>query len=143
MMVTRFLSLLPALRLIKEEDMPTSSDEQVSWTQVLQIACSYSSILEVVLPVLTYVSQWTQVLSMNGQVTVSLVPLAVNKIKEQIAILAMSVDQFTRGADKTLVNEIAESLMDQFNYYFSEEQLSVYCYSVAAFLDPRVQCSKN
>ena len=53
MMVTRFLSLLPALRLIKEEDMPTSSDEQVSWTQVLQIACSYSSILEVVLPVLT------------------------------------------------------------------------------------------
>ena len=138
MMITRFLFLLPALQLIKEEDMPTSSDEQASWSQLLRIASNYAEVLEAILPVLTCVSQWTQVLSMNGQVTISLVPLAVAKIKEQITVLHNSAIQFRRGADRTLVEGIAESLLDQFNHYFLDAQLNMYCYNVAAFLDPRV-----
>ena len=38
MMLTRFLFVLPALRLIKEEDMPTSSDNKSLWSQLLRIA---------------------------------------------------------------------------------------------------------
>ena len=39
-----------------------------------------------VLPVLTCVNQWTQVLSMNGQVNIPLIPLSVAKIEEDIEI---------------------------------------------------------
>jgi len=47
--------------------------------------------------VLSCVSQWTQNLSMNGQVNISLIPLAVAKIKEEIETLHVSAVQFTRG----------------------------------------------
>jgi hypothetical protein len=59
MMITRFLFLflLLALKLIKEEDMPTSSDEQVSLSQLLRIASNYAEVLEAILPVLNCVSQ--------------------------------------------------------------------------------------
>ena len=60
-------------------------------------------VIETVLPVLTCLSQWTQVLSMNGQVTISLTPLAVAKINEKTETLHSSAVQFTRGADHTLV----------------------------------------
>jgi hypothetical protein len=43
-------------------------------------------VIGTVLPVLTCVNQWTQVLSMNGQVNIPLIPLSVAKIEEDIEI---------------------------------------------------------
>jgi len=99
MMLTRFLFLLPALRLTKNENVPTSSDDYSSWSQRLRIAINFVQVIESVLPVLTYVSRWTQIFSMYGQVTISLIPLAVAKVKEEIQTLHASVVQFIRGAD--------------------------------------------
>ena len=65
--------MLPALKLIKEEDMPTSSDDQSLWSQLLSIAINYVQVTETVLPVLTYVRKWAQVRSINRQVTLSLI----------------------------------------------------------------------
>ena len=49
--------------------------------------------IETVLPGLTCVSQWTQDLSM----TISLIPLTVAEIKEEIETVHASAVQFTRG----------------------------------------------
>ena len=94
--------------------------------------------IETILPVLTSVNQWTQALSTNGQVSISLIPLAVAKTREKIQSLADSSTQFSRGADKSLITDLAESLPNQFQNYSSVEQLKFYCYQFSSFLDPRV-----
>ena len=66
------------------------------------------------------VSPWTQVLSTNGQVTTSFIPLAI-KIQEQIYLLGSSAIKLFRVADRSLINELAESLSNQFDDYFPEQ----------------------
>ena len=86
--VTRFRLFLPTLQLIKEEDMPISSDKQASWWQLLRIALKYAEVLEAILPRLTCMSQLTQAfLSMNEQVTISLIPLAAANNNEENTVL--------------------------------------------------------
>ena len=83
-------------------------------------------------------TQCTQVFSMNGRVTKSLIRLAIVKTDEEIETLHASAVQLTRGADRTLVVNIAKSICKQFEKYVSEVQLELNCYNESVFLVPRV-----
>ena len=138
MMLHRILYILPALKFIRDEDMPTTYDDQESWSSLVRDVDLYKNHIDAILPVLNTVSQWTQALSTNGHVTISLVPLAVQKIHEQIIIMKGHAIDFRNTADRDILSDLASSLDHQLNIYFSEEDLQFYCYSVSTFLDPRV-----
>ena len=55
---------------------------------------------------------------MNGQVNISLIPLAVSRIKEEIETLHALAVQFTKETDCTLVVDIAKSFCKQFENTF-------------------------
>ena len=73
----------------------------------------------------------------NGNVTISLVPLAV-KIMEAIDLMSTYADGFRKESDEMFITGLAESLHEQLSIYFSGSSLECYCYLVSAFLDPRV-----
>jgi hypothetical protein len=138
MCLQRCLYLLPALKQITNDDMPLSADDQESWSSLLFDVESNSRLIEAFIPVLNTISQWTQALSTNGNVTISLVPLAVKKIMEAIDLMSTHADDFRKESDKVFITGLAESLHEQLSIYFSGSSLECYCYLVSAFLDPRV-----
>ena len=124
--ISSCLCTMPAWVQITDSNMPVVRKDQESSSALLREAQLYKPIIGTFLPVLTKVSQWTQVLSMNNQVTILLLPLAVKQIR------------FKVQTDKTLIEHLAETMHRQLNRYFSDESLNYYSYLVSAFLDPRV-----
>ena len=57
MMLHRILYILPALKFIRDEDMPTTYDDQESWSSLVRDVDLYKNHIDAILPVLNTVSQ--------------------------------------------------------------------------------------
>jgi hypothetical protein len=143
MMLDRVLYILPVLKHISDHDMPISGEDQQSFSSLVRDVELYAKHIDAIVPVLNKVSQWTQALSTNGHITISLVPLAVKQIQEQIHIMASHAVDFRVLSDRNILTDLEESLTEQLDNYFSADSLAFYCYSVSAFLDPRVYATLN
>jgi len=62
---------------------------------------SNSRFIESFVPVLNIISQWTQALSANGNVTIFLVPLAAKEIMEAIDLMSTPADDFRKESDNS------------------------------------------
>jgi hypothetical protein len=109
-----------------------------NWSSLLLDVESASRPIEAFLSVLNTVTQWTQVLSSNGNVTISLVSLAVKMITEAIDLMSTHADDFRKESDKIFITGLVESLHEQLSIYFSGSSLEFYCYLVSELLNPRV-----
>ena len=88
--------------------MPLPSDDQQSWSSLLFDVELNSRLIEAFVHVMNTISQWTPSLSTNGNVTISLVPLAAKKITEAIDLMSTHADDFRKESDKMFITGLCQ-----------------------------------
>ena len=68
-MARRYLYLKQAIETIDDSEIPVTSSDMQSFSDLVSNAQSQVKLLEVVLPLLTLVASWTQILSRRNYIT--------------------------------------------------------------------------
>jgi hypothetical protein len=143
-MVSRFIHLFPALQRLDVKNAFNDAEKRRIWKSHLERAEEELCILEVVLPLLTLVAQWVQILSQSEAVTISLVLTACQKIHDMIkTLLVRSTELQSANASpkENILGEKLESVLnsieDQFDMYLGVNYQDFYAFTAGEFLDPR------
>jgi hypothetical protein len=142
-MLRRFVYLLRAIENLKPVDMFPALDKRNDLNNKLKIAQSQVSLIEEVLPILTSVAQWVQILSAKSSPTCPLVRLACKRINHTLSVdlkaiiedlYDLSDEDIRLGENLTVVQQ---SLLEQFEAYLGDHYSGYWLFKVAEFLDPR------
>jgi hypothetical protein len=141
-LLNRFIYLKPAIEKIPVPNIFEKEDIQLKFSSLKAKANDDAELIEIVLPLLKQVAQWVQVLSQSETVTISLVRVALKRIRNNISELqehAYSLRGSSRKQNQLSDDLLAvvESLKDQFETYFGEEYQVFWVFIVGEFLDPR------
>lgn len=137
-----FIDLVPAFDLYTDEDVPSSTNEQANFTDLLEAAKEDIDLVQACLPMLTVILEWTQVLTSAHTPSIGLVLLAVNRMKASLEHM-MTLSSLT-GVEVRLRGQIRtahDSFRHWLDHYYNERFLDFWLFKVTAFLDPRGFCA--
>ena len=137
-MISCFLKLKAAFDLYDADTLPTTSEEQASFTSLLEDAEFNLDLVKACMPVLSVLFEWTQILTVGHTPTIGLFLLAHNRINAALRhmLYLSSVD----NVETTLRHQIRtahDCFERRVQEYYNEDFLDFWIYTVAAFLDPR------
>jgi hypothetical protein len=137
-----FIDLVPAFDLYTDEDVPSSTNEQASFTDLLEAAKGDIDLVQACLPMLTVILEWTQVLTAAHTPSIGLVLLAVNRMKASLEhMMNLSALPGVEIPLRGQIREAHESFRYWLDYYYSDSFLDFWIFNVTAFLDPRGFCA--
>ena len=139
---TRSIDLLPAYRVIQPEIVFDKPDIRRGWIDSLLIVESNVDIMNEFLPLMRTVAQWTQVLTSQQMVTISLVRLMIRRLRNEVANLKRKANAYQRGSafERTLsvkLQPLHASAEKWIDHYYNDEYYNYGLLRVAEFLDPR------
>ena len=94
------------------------------------------------LPLMRTVAQWTQVITSQQMVTISLVRLMIRRLRNEVANLKRKANAYQRGSafERTLsvkLQQLHASAEKWIDHYYNDEYYNYGLLRVAEFLDPR------
>lgn len=126
-----FEALLPAFRLISDDDIPTSREDQTLFSSLLEDSLENHELVQACLPFLTLVLEWTQVATAANTPTSGLVLLMINRIYAALEHL-MSLSTM-EGVERPLRNQIRDAY-NTFKYnvdkYYNTDFCDFWIYKV-------------
>jgi hypothetical protein len=146
---SRAIELMPAYRNVNPTEVFDKLEARTAWIDSFNTFESNIDIITEILPLMKLNAQWTQILSSNKQVTISLVRLAIRSLRSAVDNLKKKVTEYSRGsaANRSLAAKLLpfqESAKKSIDHYFGDEFYNYGLLCVAEFLDPRTcWCVEN
>ena len=77
----RTMRLMPAYRVLNAAEVFDKAEARNGWTDAFNFVESNLDVVSEILPLMTLIAQWTQILSSKKQVTISLVRLFIRSLR--------------------------------------------------------------
>ena len=148
-MIRRIIHLMPAIELLDVCSVFSDPAKRIEFTETLNIVKTVLPFMNKILPILSTVSQWTQIISSNTFPTLSLVRLActcfkdeIEKIRDEHNKLMISPSPLDRSIGLDL-SHLVGTLDESFEIHLNTDYTDFDIIMLAEFLDTRTYSLVN
>ena len=124
---------------MKLENIGSNATERQEWQLLLNTIKVNMPCVDIILPIMAVIAQWTQVMSGNTRVSISLVRFIIRGFRKLVNDLSDAVADFLDGQNqKLMLADIAKSFEElQVDTYFGYSVYDHFFYRLAEHLYPR------